>query len=254
MPTFNDDLSSLGNGVDRVVFSTPQPVHERRNTGGRGPEGKEGLVGPPGPQGEPGEDGDTGAQGPIGPVGPQGPQGIPGDPGGPPGPAGPPGPEGPAGPAGPTGPAGPAGPQGEQGIQGQQGDIGPQGPPGDKMAIVNGLTSPIGLFCMEAPSPFFFDFIGSEVDGVKKFTIDPEFLSTIENGQAFVASHSVNRLCLHCAEVAGDQLVMQSSEKCIMRVMLVGYRKGGSDKRFPMFSSEQMHNNNSFWGSSTLSR
>lgn len=245
-----ENLGITGRAGDEILFPVKYPEMRRKDPSGgvggmRGPSGPRGLPGEPGP---PGEDGENGPPGSTGPTGPQGPQGVPGDPGGPPGPQGPEGPQGPPGSKGDTGDIGPQGPQGPQG------DQGPVGPPGDKLAIVQGLTNPIGLFCMEAPSPFFFDFVGYDVCGQLKMPIDPQFLSTVEQGKCYAVSHTVNRLCLHAAEVVGSDLVMQSDQPCTMRVMLVGYRKGRADVRFPSFSEEEMNNNNNFWGSSTKDR
>lgn len=173
-------------------------------------------------------------------TGPSGPPGTdyPGLPG-PPGPPGPDGPDGPTqtlpGPPGPMGPAGEPGPPGPMGLTGE---------PGDKFAIVEAGDSFVGMAALEAPRPYFIEFIKVPAN-CSKVEVPALFLGTIEPGSLRVMSFSIPGVGLR---VKGSTVGI-SGKHGGGTVSVIGIRRHLAWWHFKDFTALQKENNRKFYAS-----
>ena len=190
------------------------------------------------------------ATGPTGPTGPSGP----------PARTGPLGRTGRTGGPGPRGPTGAVGPPGYYGPPGKTGRTGRTGP---KYAILKLGQAWRGLTCVEAPNAWFFDVATiqvSEADAAVQAPIDPLFVEACESGTIRVlTAQSDMPIAGSLGACVNDdnQVVIRCPPGTVLplsvTITLAGVRRGQTE-RFPVFTEEQAHRNNAFWGQATGAR
>lgn len=276
-PAFHGARAVSGGGLLVKAGSLSGPRGEPGPPGERGTPGDPGFDGSSlevaGERGDPGNPGPPGAMGTeAGPKGPKGPKGLPGislpgnpadagPPGDPgddatePGEKGEPGPPGPSkGPPGLQGPPGAAvnAPRGEDGVP----VPGPEGEPGDKFAIVPVASQGgrcVGLYAMEAPDVIFESVLRGTLPALRRehlLYLAPHFIAAIETDTLRIVGFTRSLpvpvdVRLECY---GVRLTLQPQPHPLQFCVTVhGIRKGMRERRWPMFTTEDMHNNNDFY-------
>ena len=117
------------------------------------------------------------------------------------------------------------------------------------MAIIATSDGNVGLFCSEAPSPYFFDVI--QIMTNTAINLCKTFLQTIDAATLLVWSAVPEVPVLIGAKISGDVLSVESpSDPCMATVIVGAVRRGRTSVRFPKFTDLQMRQNANFWDNS----